>query len=953
MTAKLRFSTFAAAVLLTAIAPAAEARSRAAPWPQAQSDIPADSDVRFGVLPNGMRYAIQRNATPKGQAALRLYIHAGSLMETDAEQGLAHFLEHMAFEGSKRVPNGEMIKILQRHGLAFGADTNAHTSWDETVYQLDLPANDEDTIDTGLMLFRESAGDLLISPDAINRERGVILSEERLRDTPGLRVFRQGIAFTLKDQLAARRLPIGKVAVIKGADHALLKGFYDKYYRPERATLVAVGDFDVAAMEAKIKTRFGSWAPRRAPGSEPKLGALLRRGPEAKLVIEPGAPLQIQLQWLNPADLNADRAARRRRQLIDQLGLAVFDRRLERLARSDQPPFIEAQASREDEFHSAQPTTLSLAARPEQWRAALAAADQEQRRLVQYGVRQDELDREITESRVQLQAALAAAPTRKTTRIADEIVDSFGDKSVYTSPATDLALFEAEVKGLTAAEVSQNLKQVFSGQGPLLFMASPGPIEGGEAALRHAYADSRATTVAPSVATAARTWPYSSFGAPGKVADNQTLADLGASLVRFENGVRLTVKPTKFRDNQVLVRVRIGHGLLDLPRDHLTPVWAARFGAFTEGGLKAISAEDMERILASNIFGADFATGEDAFVLQGSTRPQDLPVQLQVLAAYASDPGFRPEAFQRVRSYMATLHDQLAATPNGVMNRDLNRLLHVGDARFTFPSPADIASSTPAQFEAAVAGPLAAGQIEVLIVGDVTVDQAIERTAATFGSLPARPAAPAPDAASRAETLPAPAPMPVELSHKGRTDQAVAYAAWPTDDFFSSPQQARTIRVMAQIVENRLVEGLRETEGATYSPQASATASQVFAHYGYVSSAVEIPPAKISAFYDDLAKISADLKAQDVSADELQRAKKPLIEGLEKARQTNEYWLEQLSGAQDDPRKLDAVRTVQQSLEQVDAAAVRRAAQAYLQGDKLWRLVITPAASAPAKASAP
>ncbi len=910
-------------------------------WPQAASDVPADRNVRFGVLPNGMRYAILHNATPTGQASLRMRYDAGSLMETDTEQGVAHFLEHMNFNGSKRVPEDEMVRILERHGLAFGADTNAQTSWNETIYQLDLPRADKDTVDTSLMLMREGASELLISNGAVGRERGVILSEERARDTPGLRVFKRGLAFSLKGQLAARRLPIGKIEIIKHADHALIAGFYHHYYRPERAVLVAVGDFDVAEMEAKIKATFGDWTGRGSPGPAPRLGVVARRAVETRLFIEPGSSLQIQIQWLKAADASKDSIALRRRKMIEQLALAVLNRRLERLARTSSPPFIAAQASKDDSFHSAEATTLSVAAQPDQWRTALVAADHEQRRLVQYGVRQDELDREVMESRAQLQSAVAGAATRRTPQLADAIVGTLDDKEVFTTPAEDLALFEGIVKGLTAERVSAAAREVFSGQGPLVFMASPQPIEGGEATLAKAYADARAEAVQPAIVDKLRTWPYAGFGAPGKVVESKSLDDLGATLIRFENGVRLTVKPTKFRNNQVLVRVRLGHGQLDLPKDKVTTAWAAR-GAFVEGGLKQLSAEEMEKILASNIVGVDYSTGEDAFALQGTTRPEDLAVQLQLLAAFAKEPGFRPDPFVRMKTYIATLYDQLAATPSGVMSRDLGKLMHAGDLRFAFPSPSDAASSTADDFKALLGPRMAGGPIEIVIVGDTTVDKAVALTAATFGALPARDDQ-APPAGQRVLALPAPSQQPVVLTHRGRADQAIAYAAWPTDDFFADTQRARTLRLLAQVIELRLLADLREAAGDTYSPQAGATASLVFPHYGYVSAVVEIPPPKLEEFYRDLAKISADLREKEVSADELERAKKPIVESLVKSRQTNEYWLEQLSGGQADPRRFDAIRSVLPSLDRATPADLKAAAQLYLSDDKLWKLQIVPA----------
>ena len=943
MTFKTPWTPALAAMLLAALAFAphgADAEAGLRSWPQAAADIPADPQVRYGELPNGMRYAIQHNATPPGQASLRLRYDAGSMEETDAQQGLAHFLEHMSFDGSKKVANGDMIKILERLGLGFGADTNASTSWDETIYQLDLPNADNNAIDTALMLLREGASELLLAPDAIDKERGVVLSEERARDTPGLHVYKAEQDFFLKDQLASRRLPIGKVDIIKSAGHGQIADYYAHYYRPERATLVAIGDFDVDAMEAKIKAMFSDWKAQGPVGPEPVVGQVEKRGLETRLLVEPGAPLAITMEWLSPPDTSKDTEAKRQRKLIESLGLEVLNRRLQRLTRSASPPFITARSYKGDELHSAEITGLQVSAKPDAWQAALAAADQNVRQLVKYGVRQDELDREIAELRVQLQAAAAQAPTRRTPQIANDIVQTLDDDEVYTSPAQDLAMFEAEVKGLKADTVSKTLPAVFGGQGPPVFMSSPQPIDGGEATLAKTYAEVHATAVEAPTQQAAMTWPYASFGTPGKVVDQKTLADLGTTLVRFQNGVRLTVKPTQFHQDEVLVRVRMGRGQLDLPKDRATAGWAAH-GAFIEGGLKDLSTEQMEQVLASNIFGADFSTSDDAFVLQGGTRPEDLAVQLQVLAAYATQPGFRPEAFQRMRTYTATVLDQLEATPAGVMSRDLSRLLHGGDLRYGFPDAAAIAASKPEDLKAVLQPALTDGPVEVVIVGDIPLDKAIALTASTFGALPARPASP-PRPEALAVSLPQASSTPVMLTHKGRADQAIAFAAWPTDGFYDDPQMARTLRVLAQVMENRLLDDLRKAAGVTYSPQAGADASLVFPRYGYLSAEVEIPPARIGDFYADLAKISADLRSTDVTADELERAKKPLVEGLQKARANNSYWLEQLSDVQDEPRKLDAVRTVIQSLEKVDAARLRQAAQTYLKDSTLWRLQVTP-----------
>ncbi len=923
-----------------AAADTAPAALKPGEWAQARSDVAPDPTIRFGALPNGMRYAIRKQTIPPGQAAIRLRIGAGSLMETDAQQGLAHFLEHMAFNGSKAVPEGEMIKILERLGLAFGADTNASTNFDETVYKLDLPRTNDETVDTALMLMREAAGNLTLDQGAIDRERGVVLSEERARDTPPYRIYKERLGFFLKGQRPPTRYPIGQVQVLEAAPAAEFTDFYNRYYRPERAVLVAVGDFDLDAMEAKIKAKFGDWTPTGPAGESPNLGQLQPRKTEAKLVIEAGAPLSMQFAWMRKPDLAADTVAKRKADLIEQLGFSVVNRRLQRLARAGQPPFLAAGVFKNNEYDAAESTLLIVNAEPGRWREALAAAEQEQRRAVQYGVRQDELDREIAEYRANLKADAAGAATRTPAQLAGEIVASLGEREVVTDPAQDLALFEQTVKDLKAEKVSAALKASFAGEGPLLFMASPRPIEGGEASVLAELDASRKVAVAEPSAAAEVAWPYTSFGGAGQVVETKEAPDFDTTFIRFENGVRLTVKPTRFKDDEILVRVNIGDGRLDLPKDAQSQGWAS--GAYIEGGLKQISAEDMEQVLASRVYGAQFSVADDAFVLSGSTRPEDLDIQLQVLTAYAAEPGWRGEAFTRLQSAYKTANDQYESTDSGVLSRDLSLLLREGDKRWAFPSREQIADAKLDDFRKMVAPALADGPVEVVIVGDTTVEKATEAVARTLGALPPRPGTQVP-AAQREVGFPAGVQQPVVLTHKGRADQSIGYIAWRTNDFFADPQKARDTAVLGEILELRLVEELREAQGATYSPSVVYSHSMIWPRWGYVSASVEIPPAKLPNFFADVKKIAADLRDKPVTADELARAKKPRIDQIEKIRETNGYWLSELSGAQTDPRRLDATRALIPGTERVTAADVQRAAQAVLKDDAMWMLEVVPA----------
>ncbi len=941
-----RLASFASCIAILAASPSANAASPAvAPltgvWPQSYVDLPPDPAMRFGTLPNGLRFVIMKNATPGGQASLRLRIDAGSMQETDAQQGLAHFLEHMAFDGSKHVPEGEMVKILQRHGLAFGADTNASTSWENTTFKLDLPKADEDTVNTSLMLLREVASELTLSQDAINRERGVVLSEERLRDTPGYEVLKQSFAFSLKGLRAPERFPIGQVEVIQHATHAQLLDYYNKYYRPSRAVLVAVGDFDPDALEAKIKAQFGDWTPVGTTGTDPDLGRPETRGAQARVVVQPGAPQIVQMQWIAPADRGPDSAAKRRRATIESLGLGVLNRRLDRLVRSDDAPFVGAGAYRQDEFHSARVAAIQANARPGEWRKALDAEVAAVRQFLQFGISPEELAEQIDTQRASLKSSVESTATRTTPSVAEDILGTLDVPEVETSPAEDLSLFEAAIQGLTPAQVEAAMREAFAGSGPLVLVASPEPIPGGDAAVSAALAQDEAAPVTAPLAQASLHWPYETFGPLGQVAERHDITDLDTLFVRFENGVRLTVRPTKFVDGQILIQARIGHGLLDLPTDRVSPTWAAS-AAFPEGGLDQITAQDLEQVLRSKIVGKSFTVTDDAFVLSGATRPEDLETQFQLLAAYTAHPGWRPEAFQRMKTAAPAILEQMEATPEGVLNRELSRMLHAGDKRWGYPDKAEIASEQPADLKAVLAPELANGPIEIVVVGDTTVEKAIDAVAATFGALPARAPAAAPPVISPKATFPAGTPAPVVLTHSGRFDQAVGVVAWPIEDFLSDTQRARNTSILGEVLQLRLTDQLRKAEGVTYSPSANASPSQVFPDYGYLAARVEIPPARLPGFFSDLDLIVADLRGHDITPDELERAKKPAVDDLERRRQTNEYWLNALANAQLDPRRLAAIRSSIAQLQHVSAADVRRAAEGYLVDSKAFKVEVKP-----------
>lgn len=921
------------------------------PWAQAASDLTPDASVRFGVLPNGMRYAIMHNATPPHQAALRLRIDAGSLSERDDQQGLAHFLEHMAFNGSTHIAEGDMTKNLERLGMSFGGDTNAQTSFDQTTYMLNLPNTSDEVVDASLFSLREVASELLFDSAAVDRERGVIEGEERTSDSPGLRSLKALLPFLAPGQRLADRLPIGDLNIIRTAPRDRFVDFYRAYYRPERATLIAVGDFDVDAMEAKIKAKFVDWSNPAPNGADPDLGHIQPRQPETLIHIEPGAQSSAQIFWTVPHDDAPDNSAERRKSVVRSLASAVLNRRLSDIARNANPPFLNAGGGYQSLFNALDAGSLSVSFNPGGWQPAITAVEQEERRLVQYGVAPSELNRELTEFRTALTAVAAGAATRQTPSLAAGLVESVNNDEVFTNPADDLKRFNEIAPTITVDEVNQAARKTFSGNGPLVFITSPVPIEGGEAAVTAALEASRATPVAAPAIAADVQWPYADFGTPAQPSAQSEIADLGATLVTFPNGVRLTVKPTTFADKQILISVRAGNGILDLPTDRPSPVTWAAGTEMTEGGLGKLTAIQLDQVTAGNVVAVNFGADQNAFQFGGSTQPQDLSLQMQLMAAYFTDAAWRPEPFAKTKAAFPQILNQARAVPAGAFSLAAAGLLAGGDPRFGLPTVDQISAASLDDMRQIVTQSLSRGPIEVIVVGDVTVADAIAAVGSTFAALPARTPALTPTAQALHVTFPAPTVEPVQLHHTGLPSQALGYVAWPTVDSIGDRKPARIVNLLAKVLQLRVTDEIREKQGAAYSPGASATSSLVFPDYGYVFIQVETPPEALPVFFQTADAIAAGLRDAPVSEDELNRARLSSIESIRRSQAGNGYWLGALKGVQTDPSQIEAIRTAISDLEAITPADLQKAAQTYLQPDRAWRAQVTSETPAPAAAS--
>lgn len=917
---KLVVSVSALALVIAANPVLADEAPQSVPgqWAQDYLHRPADPAVRFGTLPNGLRYAIMHNQTPADGVAMRLRIGSGSMKERDEEQGLAHYLEHMAFRGSTHIADGDVVRMLERQGLRFGPDTNAFTAQDETVYMFTFPKADASAIDTGLTLFREIGERLTLAPAAIEAERGVILSEERLRDTPGYQAIKADLNNALAGTPVPNRWPIGLVETIKSANAERLRRFYSANYRPDNATIVVVGNIDVDKMEAEIKARFADWKPAAAADTlDP--GAPHPVKPAVEFVAA-GAPDGLTLTWQRPADRRAETEAVDRERVIDLVAATVFNNRLADRAAQPGSPYVAAQTQAVPSLYGvATLTYLGIFAAPDKWPAALAAVVEEQRRLLAGTPAPEDIKRAVTQVMTQFEAAAANATTRKDGDIADALVSNANDNQLFTSPAQDLATARPILAALTPADVGAGLQRLFSGSGPVLFRsAQAGPV--GTPALEAALAGDYTAPLAARAAEAAVVWPYTDFGRAGVIRARHEDQALGTTTVTFANGSRLVVKPTRFEKDRITVRVELGNGRAGADPALVHALWAAPL--LPLGGTGKLPAGAIERWAQAGgrTIGAEFRADPRAFVFSGTTRPADFATEMQLLAAEARDPGLRPELADKLNAVGPMVAGQVDANAGAVFARTAHALLTSGDTRYSdIPTAADIAATKPADLPALVR-PALAGPADVVVVGDVTVDDAVHAMQATFAAGPARPARH--EVAVHA-TLPAPQVEPHVALHGGRADQAWYGEYWLLADYFADPQQSRVARVAAGVLQSRLVDTVREKLGITYSPMTEAAASVQVPGSSYLGAVLETPPANFDTFRTLLAAQIKDLASKPVSADELERARKPLVESRAKEMEGNGFWATWLPLVLRDARVRNHVLDTSAGLSAVTAEDVR------------------------------
>ncbi len=917
------------------------------PWIYEGSDVPRDEEWIFGELPNGLRYAVRKNGVPPDQVSVRVRIDAGSLHEEDSELGYAHLLEHLLFRESRYLGPAEAIPTWQRLGATFGSDTNAETSPTHTVYKLDLPNVNEAKLAESMKLLSGMVRSPVLSDANVKAEVPIVLAEKRERGGPGERAGNASREVLFSGQRLATRTPIGTEETLGAATGDSVSAFYKRWYRPENAVIVAAGDMDPLQLAAEIEKWFGDWQGEGPAVPAPDFGdpvAPAGADPEnpvgeVGVVVEPDLPRSFTYAVMRPWRPVQDTVAYNEGLLRDALAQALINRRLESRARAG-GSYLYAQVSQDDVSRSADMTFVSFAPLSDDWKTALDDIRGVIADALATPPSQEELDRELAEFEIVFKSQVEQRRVLPGPRLADDIVNAVDIREAVAAPETVLTVFNSMRETITPELVLDHTRALFTGDVIRASYVTPATGEASVEAIRAALGEDIAADAEARVAAQAISFDdLPAVGEPGEVVAQAPIGVLDIEQVEFANGVKAILWANDAEPGRVAVKVRFGAGYRAIdPED---AVYAnLGYAALIGSGIGDLGQEELDVLATGRKFGFDFQTGDGAFSFYAQTREQDLEEQLYLFAAKLAMPGWDPNPVTRAKAAGKLAYESYGANPNGVLQRDLEYLLSDRDARFRTPTPQMFDAATPEGFRETWEPLLKQGPVEVLVFGEFDKAATVDALRRTFGALAPRDATPA-DVLERPVAFPE-AGETVVRHHRGDANQAAAVIAWPSGAGVENLRESRRLEVLVSLFNNRLMEAMREHAGASYSPVVRSEWPSDVNSGGRIAALAQLRPEDVPVFFAEAERIAQELASAPVSEDEYNRVVEPLRQYVSRASTGNLFWLYQLEGATQDPRRIPMLRFLLADYTQTPPAELQALAQKYLGSRAGWRLAVIP-----------
>jgi zinc protease len=902
--------------------------------------LPIDPLVTTGQLDNGIRYYIRKNGRPENRADLRLAVDVGSLQEEDDQRGLAHFVEHMAFNGTKNFPKQEIVAFMESIGMRFGPSVNAFTSFDETVYMLQVPTDRPEAMKKAFQILEDWAHNVTFDPVEIDKERGVIVEEWRLRRGASARMQDQQFPILFKGARHAERLPIGTMDVVQKFPHERLRQFYDEWYRPELMAVVAVGDFEPVEIEALIKAHFGAIPKSDKPKTRPDYSMPGHPGTRYAIATdkEAAATGVSVYGMMEPRETSTVGAYRR--QIVERIFSSMLSTRYGELAQKPDPPFNGASTGRFPLVRDREVTSLSASVKEDGIERGLDALFVEAERVARHGFTAGELDRTRRNIERSIERALAEQHTQPSGSFATEYVNHFLQQEPIPGIVYEHALYERFLPGITLEELNALAKSWLPADDRVVVVSAPEKPDAkipGEAQLEAVMAAAAKKEIAPYVDATDETPLLAELPKPGTIESTKEIDYAGVTEWRLSNGVSVVLKPTDFKEDEVVVRASAFGGTSLAPdEDYVAASTAVQ--VIASGGLGPFSAVDLRKQLAGKVASVRPFIGDTDQGITGSASPKDLETLFQLIYLTFTQPRADEQIFTIMTSQMKSILPNQRNIPEFAFVEALQSVLtqdHPRARMMTVEMVDEMDLEKSLDFYRARFAD--ASGFTFVFAGNFTPEQMKPLVEQYLGGLPA---------SGRRESWRDVGMKPTPGVVERRVEKGIEPKSRANIIFhgpFEWTQEERVaIRVLAEVLQNRLRESLREELGGTYSVSAGASYRRVPRSDYTLAIDFGSDPGRTDELLKAVMTEVGALKESGPTERQVNDVREAMLREYETSMRQNGYVLNQISFRYQFGEDLETIFSLPEYYRKVTPATIHEAAKRYLDTGNVITVTLFP-----------
>lgn len=880
-------------ILTWSAAPFAQAPAAQAPIPPELAldrTLPIDPAVKSGTLPNGMKYFLRENKRPAGRVAMRLAVDAAAIQEEPDQRGLAHFLEHMAFNGSENFKPGELVSFLESIGARFGPHVNASTSFDETIYMLEIPTDRPGYVDRGMLVLRDFATGISLLPAEVEKERGVVLEEWRGRLGAGSRLTDKQLPVIFQGSRYAERLPIGLPEVLQKAPRERLLAFYEKWYRPDRMAVVVVGDIPIAEAEKLVMKHFAPIPAAKGTVTNVDTSVPAHKDTLINMSTDPEAQgWSVSVEFKHKAE--EDQTVRGyRKNLAENLVAQMLNLRLRDIARRPNAPFIGAQSGSTSIGRSLDLFELEAVVPEGKITEGLGALMQEAKRVQQFGFTTEELNRAKSAILAAYERAYKERETSESASYANEYVRHFLQKEPIPGMEFEYRIAATYLPTITADEVTALAKSFITDENRVVLGVAPEKKEvppPSAETLRAAIDRAGSAPVERWTEATANRELVEKPPAPGKVASKRAVPEIGATVLTLSNGVEVWLKPTDFKNDQIMFSAYAPGGVSLAPEKDFksASISQAMIGV---GGMGGLNPVDLSKMLSGKIAQASPTIQEYQQGLTGSSTPRDLETALQLNYLAITAPNMTPDVLDLLKRRLGPSLENRDQNPRAVFGdkvEQVNTSNHYSSAPLT---PADVPSLNLEAMRSFYSARFAnAADFTYFFVGAFTESEITPLLEKWVASLPSTGKK---SSAARDMGVRFPTAVVKEEVKKGKEPASQTVLSFFADPGFDEFEMHRA-RAAASVLNIRLREILREELGGTYGVAVGFTNSPPIKGYGRMVIQFGSSPDNVDKLVDAALKEIERLKTEGPSADDVAKVKELERRDLETNAKQNSYWL--------------------------------------------------------------